>query len=1157
MISVETASQLLDFGARIKDPKRALEQLEGAVAIHHLLHNRRVAYLADEVGMGKTYVALGALALFRHFNPNFRVLVLAPRENIQRKWMKEMGNFIAHNVRFPDLRLKGVDGHPVRPMVCCDNLIGLAHETAVNPNRDFFVRLTSFSLPVGSMSEAGNEQAIRLRNDLLRHFPSLPLEAFHLNDKRRFKDNVARAICHILPVFDLVIVDEGHNLKHGFGEHVAARNRVLSLAMGHKAGLSGAEDFPNYQPRAQRVLFLSATPVEETYTHLWNQLDVFGRSAGFEELRRDDVAEERKKELAAQFLIRRVATINVNGTDLTKNQYRREWRSGGLAEHDHPIKVTDPRQRLIVALVQKKVNEILHLDGFSASYQIGMLASFESFLQTAKLRTEENEVATFDDAGQADDLAEKDGIDVADLNRMASSYRGRFGEEMPHPKMDAVAGRLAQAWTIAEKALVFVRRTASVSELKRKLDDSYDDWLINRLKTELPNRSLKQFQRAETRYRKDRLRFLAKREALIGGDAALRKSADMGGADTFFAWFFRGDGPKGLVSGANVQQRFTQRGTTVATFFDDNYVSFVLGCQPDEATARLAEVLGLIPGDLRRELGRRAMPYLSRAKKVARGDRYESIQAAAIEWLKNTTGPLQPLARAVWQARFESSRKLRHADMPVEVTDELEERTFFTELRLRPELRGQIWPESIAPSPEARFREQEFRARLLATAARLGHAFIDYYILAINRLGSLRQHRQEKSEEDSTQSRMGRIHEYLSLLESQMRTSPASRPWRAYDELAEIAANYDLILDVNAPSTRTDSFDEVTRAFAQLLGRQQPVGGMAGQINQTLVRQFRMPGYPFVLISTDLLQEGEDLHTFCSAVHHYGISWTPSSMEQRIGRVDRVRSQTDRRLGRLTREASPQEFLQVFFPHLSDTVEVLQVNRVLERMNTFLRLMHEGLTITDPPDRKIDLRREFAGEKTEVPRIATKLKTAFPIPPSSLEGKVTSLASGPELAFRAEVAFAKLRQSPCPGLEINWEVQTAATSLLGTAMLEARQQPFSLLLQCFQDRLMVRCISPIGRVAHVSDLEQLQASVAHSPAKIGAIPGSDDRSYNLSVEGDVLFCENASTNLVRVSQLIHRIVHEADRLEHLHLDGRDEPLSTFRSDLEKESSHGH
>ena len=60
MISISTASQLLDFGVRIGQGKRADEQLEGAVALHNILCRHRVAYLADEVGMGKTYVALAA-----------------------------------------------------------------------------------------------------------------------------------------------------------------------------------------------------------------------------------------------------------------------------------------------------------------------------------------------------------------------------------------------------------------------------------------------------------------------------------------------------------------------------------------------------------------------------------------------------------------------------------------------------------------------------------------------------------------------------------------------------------------------------------------------------------------------------------------------------------------------------------------------------------------------------------------------------------------------------------------------------------------------------------------------------------------------------------------------------------------------------------------
>ncbi|WP_337238245.1 helicase-related protein, partial [Salmonella enterica] len=52
-----------------------------------------------------------------------------------------------------------------------------------------------------------------------------------------------------------------------------------------------------------------------------------------------------------------------------------------------------------------------------------------------------------------------------------------------------------------------------------------------------------------------------------------------------------------------------------------------------------------------------------------------------------------------------------------------------------------------------------------------------------------------------------------------------------------------------------------------------------------LARRFRMPGYPMVLISTDVFQEGEDLHTFCDAVSHYGLSASPIALEQKVGRV--------------------------------------------------------------------------------------------------------------------------------------------------------------------------------------------------------------------------------------------------------------------------------
>ncbi len=243
-----------------------------------------------------------------------------------------------------------------------------------------------------------------------------------------------------------------------------------------------------------------------------------------------------------------------------------------------------------------------------------------------------------------------------------------------------------------------------------------------------------------------------------------------------------------------------------------------------------------------------------------------------------------------------------------------------------------------------------------------------------------------------------RLAEYLGMLEEQRVTPLSSRRWAAFDELREVASQFPLVLDVNAPEARTRPLGEVARLFGTLLGQQQPVGGMFGQVSKKLVQQFRMPGYPLVLVTTDLLQEGEDLHTFCSSIHHYGISWTPSSMEQRTGRIDRVRSQTDRRLVSLDREPEGEDLLQVHFPHLQDTVEILQVERVLERMNVFLRLMHEGLVTSGSEDKHIDVQKTLARGRRPVEVITKRLESAFRIGKDLLRGEVRRLDVTPELA---------------------------------------------------------------------------------------------------------------------------------------------------------------
>lgn len=59
---------------------------------------------------------------------------------------------------------------------------------------------------------------------------------------------------------------------------------------------------------------------------------------------------------------------------------------------------------------------------------------------------------------------------------------------------------------------------------------------------------------------------------------------------------------------------------------------------------------------------------------------------------------------------------------------------------------------------------------------------------------------------------------------------------------------------------------------------------------------FNAPFRPYVLIASEVMQEGLDLHRECSRLVHYDLAWNPARLEQRVGRIDRLGSLVDRQL---------------------------------------------------------------------------------------------------------------------------------------------------------------------------------------------------------------------------------------------------------------------
>ena len=1164
-ITPEFLDELIDFSPAGENLGKAFagQQREGAVAAFNMLARNGCAYLADEVGMGKTYVALGVMSLLRYLDPHARIVVIAPRENIQRKWVKELHNFVRQNWRLVGNRVKSIHGSPVWPPVVCGSLAEFAHEAQVNQDRDFFLRMPSFSIRLSQP-----EDRERTRSALLSSVPWLKRGDVPNYTSERFRDAYAIALNGAVPDADLVVVDEAHNLKHGFREDGSTRNRVMGLAFGHPDGHGWERTW--YRNKAKRVLFLSATPFEDDYAAIQRQLDVFGfgdtmlRDANGTDrvsisvLADPDVGEDEKQNLARRLLIRRVSGLCIAGQLHTKNMYRREWRRGGLERHDEPIEITDPKQRLIVALMQKKVAEVLQTERFNNHFQIGMLSSFESFLEsveTARRRADES--TTFDGEEQHRGLSERErgGLDTAAIAEIVRSYREEFLSTLPHPKLDATAESLADSFHTAEKTLVFVRRVATVEELAAKLDESFDDWIRARMKSRLPRLS-SEIDRLFSQHKSDRLRRpqdvdaskfhtpdlsseqerIDRREDLVDDDE--------GGKETFFAWFFRGNGPPNVLSGAAFQKnRLSSASSAYATLFQDDYVANLLGVESSEAVLEsLAQMTGQSLERCEERLRGLAFGFFrersGRREGYPRLYVFEAYQAAGLTLIKELGGLLGEKAAIVLDERFpdfQSSETERPPPVGFPSPDSgLGLTTIFTELARRRSLCEILWPNEPRSKFQETFRRREQRRELLSAMSRLGAAYIDLYLLAIARLGSftLGQRQEVKTAGELAV-------EFVGLLERQQQETG----FHAYRELSQAAEAFDQIVSTNFPDAPARPLSELTRYFSDTLQKQVPVGRMSGGVNQRLVRQFRMPGFPLVLVTTDVLQEGEDLHTFCRRIVHYGIAWTPSAMEQRTGRIDRIGGLVQRRLDGISQHPPAEELIQVYYPHLRDTVELLQVRRVLGRLDRFLHLIHRGGVATGAEGRAIDAARAMLEEVEDRPPTLKPLESAFPIDNGWLVGELDSSAVARPDWDRHHEHLKELWQGLCTRYPITQssssEDHTRSGNIAAQELMRAgdkgavdgSMQPFKIGLrsQVTGEETLLECESSIGVLNLEDDTvvdELLNVTAGRSAVKLCVDPRTGPYHDRLYVRRELLF-DPAATRLEDVCAMFESTLRPA------------------------------
>ena len=1015
-ISREFVDQLIDFnpGKEKGLESVAKNQRDATVAVFNMLAENKCAYLADEVGMGKTYVALGVMCLLRYFNPKMRVIVIAPRANIQKKWKKEMLNFVDGNWRVVGNRVKSLDSTPVWEPVICESLHEFAHEVLLNQDRDFFLRMTSFSLVSNEWKTRKSHQ-----DRLCELMSQLKKSDFDLSGPISFQNSFGVALNLAFPQADLVIVDEGHNLRHGYGANVSTRNRLMSVIFGRCPGDQYRKDW--FEKKAKNILFLSATPFEDDYGSIKRQMGIFGfenqnllscsqaSPANLKVLDDDKTSPEDRQNVLKNLLIRRTSTLTIGGKDYTKNMYRREWRHGGMSHYDSPIRIDDIATKLVIALVQKKVSEVLNDEKFNNNFQIGMLSSFESFSETLAGKTEQTG-PRFDDTEQQRALGdeEKDGIDSDIITSIVQSYSEWFDESLPHPKQDMLIERLKEAFLTCEKSLVFVRRVATVAEIRRRLCLTFDKSVKERFKKMLPDQK-PAIDQLFHEYEVEKLEARQVSKSVDDGengptqlidannsgrDENSVEDLDEGGDGSFFEWYFRGTGPAKYLSGRTMRARFTGSGA-YSTVFQDNYLAGLLECEPKLVLREISRKTNIESSKTEKELKRLASNYFSNKwqsqtpENVA--DVYESYQVAGLLLLAQCE-EFKIISNIILREKFqyvetegpEESNCLRTR----KPSRYLSIRTVFSELRKYPDLKRELWPDENENegSLQKRFRRQEQRRELFARLSLLGLAYIDLYLLAVKQIGSFEKTGDKTRPTPKAGEKL--VKSYVKLLQDQAKQSNVEqKTLNAFYELSQVASTFEVLRRVNFPELDHQPLSDLPTYFGRVLGYQEPIGGVSGQTNNRLVAQFRMPGFPLVLISTDVLQEGEDLHTYCKQVIHYGIAWNPSSIEQRTGRVDRIGGLVQRNFGKLEQAPKDREKIQVFYPYLSDTVERIQVEKVLERLNKFVRLIHENISFQFKADSTTNLNKDIHAIR-DIKPIEERLYSAFEIDEHWLHGNL-------------------------------------------------------------------------------------------------------------------------------------------------------------------------
>lgn len=289
-INLSSKISLQDADRQVKTVNRLLTLLETEPGV----------ILADEVGMGKTFVALAtALTYISGIHRNRKILILTPGKELKDKWDKDIDTFRISCIKekSPLKRLakdEGIDN--IKDLLTKKNVPVLTiplNRIAGKPKEDEYLcylgayfRQRGFSAPKRKEMLGYLNYDLRTFNDLVVMNPEDWFEVRNIEEfldyenikdidyspfdetirngcsEKEFKDACRKIRNQIIPEFAFCIIDEAHNYKNPW-------------VVGHK--LLNDESSPEHtlKGKFEKMLFLTATPFQLGYNELLNIFRMF------------------------------------------------------------------------------------------------------------------------------------------------------------------------------------------------------------------------------------------------------------------------------------------------------------------------------------------------------------------------------------------------------------------------------------------------------------------------------------------------------------------------------------------------------------------------------------------------------------------------------------------------------------------------------------------------------------------------------------------------------------------------------------------------------------------------------------------------------------------------------------------------------------------